>query len=1265
MTASLDTKISFQLTSIENPESVFEQTISLDQLVGQTVAAELDDFGNRFSASRAPGDSIQVQFEKPHLVFEPGESFRFSIQPRLTGLTTRTATCRVKVVLAGSSGVGSRALYSKSIPVSLDDTGSAVEPMELEIPVPNQEEVYDVKLELEPIWYQASFKSKSSSIKRSIQFVVLDQQPKAIDSKRRWRQVSVSDAADFDQRQGIDAWNQRRTGRVPLGNELRSTIIVGQEKLVTLAPGGWQAIPLEVGKMGEPHVVELEYVSNQAIAMGLSLLQPDATGQIPLYGFDSGLFVPHSLVASEPNSPSAAKIQRHRITVWPNTRTPYLLVANRHASDSVTIGKVRVYAGPAELPADQFKSSQQNNRKFMAFYESPLFAENFGALAKTDSDIEEPLDDWRMFYTGADRLIQYLKSNSYRGAFITVACEGSSIFPSKHLASTPKHDNGTFFNSGQDPIRKDVLEMLFRMFEREGLTLVPALALSAPLPEVEALRESGSSAGSTQAEVINGFDMVDLNSVRRQRVIGDGLPLYNPLDEKVQQSVTRIVEEIAGRYRQHASFEGIAVVCRPDTYSLLPGRQWCYDNATVTKFIQSQEELQSIQIDEARALLIGANRKQWIQWRADQMTAWYQDMLAKLRQAVPEGELFLAPVDLYRNEETASALSPSLHVAHDFAQVMLNTGFDLDRLQQTGIAGQTKPKTKPKTKPIEGMVFLNPHRIAPEESFASQRVDYAIEHSPQAQQFFKKANYRGDLFTHRVAWAHFEQLQRQSPFGEQASNLMRLQPMAPAQQFNRRRFVEAIKDRDARLMVDGGPVITFGQESAIADLMSVFNQLPDEPFEDVLPASARSAGDAQVSPDSISQQYPIAVRQLRSQTGSFFYVANTSPWPIQLKLILNSGQTKAPTIESFSKQNLIARRASGQSNGSSEGPLEVAFEVPAYGLVGGRSSAPGFGVEDFEFALPEGADKVLKKQVYALEAKLIKSNNPAPLNAIENPDFELSGQPSLSGWDAAEQSTGNIRLSSMPGSTAPGQTGTGSLLMTNTGDAPVWIRSNMFEGPSSGRLSIAVWLRIKENGVQPPLRLAVDGKSKGKNYYRFGSVGSLSPDPNMNQVDSKWKRFAVHFDDLPIDGLSDVRVGFDLMGPGEVLIDNVQVYDRWFDENDAKAITQMLASTGTLLSKPETIDTCRRVLEGYWVQFLDLYIETGSASVASGSAKSGVRQAEVPPEQIRGTQPSGEVYQQEEYRPSEVWAPEEKKPRSQMFRRFRNLVPARKPQLRQ
>ncbi len=1257
LTGSPDTRIYFQLTSIENPQSAIKQTITIGQLNDQMVAAELDASGNRFSVSRAPGDRLGVEFEKQHLIFEPGELFRVSIQPKLTGLATKAANCRVKVVLAGSTGVGARAIYSKSVPFKLDENGSAAAPIELEIPVPKQEEVYDMMLELEPVWYQASFASKSNSIKRSVQFIVLDERLEAADPQRRWRQVSVADPADFGHSEAA-AWNQipklGRTGRSSLGNELRSPTIVGQETLVTLGAGGWQAIPLTVGKLGEPHVVELEYVSGREIAVGLSLLQPDASGEIPLYGFDSGIFTPDSLVTRESKSSIPQTIEHHRITVWPNTKTPYLLVANRHANQSVTIGKVRVFAGPTELPARELKSTQRNSRKLMAFYESPLFAENFASLAQTDDEIAEPLDDWRMFYIGASRLIEYLKANSYRGAFITVACDGSSIYPSNYLASTPKHDNGTFFKSGQDPIRKDVLEMLFRMFEREGLTLVPSLALSSPLPEVESLRGSGA------AGKVNGFDLVDLNSSVRQQAIGDGLPVYNPLDRQMQQAVTRVVQEIAERYKTQGSFGGIAIVCRPDTYSLLPGRQWGYDNLTVTEFIESQSDLTTKQLDEVRASLTSAYRKQWTQWRADRMTSWYQDMLSTVRQSVPGGTLYLAPVDLYRNQETASALSPSLHVSNDFEQVMLHVGLDLERLQNnSGIS---------KSKPVEGIVLLNPHRVAPEESFASKRVDYTVEHSQQAKQFFGNANYKGDLFTHRIAWAHFAQLQQQSPFGTQASNLVRLQPMSPVGQFNRRRFVEAIKERDSRLLVDGGVVMTFGQEAALTDMMSVFNQLPDEPFTDVIPATARLLDDAQTS--LAMNSLPIAVRQLNSPSGSYFYVANASPWPLQIRATINSDGNElsnVPEVESFSKQKLAVRRVLDKSSPSEQGAqtsgdYEVVFEIPAYGLRGGRSLTAGFSIEDFEFTLPEGADKVFKKQVYALEAKLIKANNPDPVSAIDNPGFESSGQPSLDGWDLGQQATSKIKLSSSD-SIAPGQSGTGALVMSNDGNSPVWIRSNAFSGPETGRISISVWLRIDENAPQPPLRLAVEGKSKGGNYYRFGSVGSLSPDPAINQVDSQWKRFAVHFDDLPIEGLSNVRVGFDLMGPGEVQIDNVQIYDRWFDENDAKAITQILASTSPLLSKPETIDSCRRLLEGYWIEFLDRYAQTGSPNVASSSAGTSIRQADVPEEVSREPASAEEFYQPNQYEQGEVWNPEEK-PRIPMFRRLRNLVPARKPQLR-
>ena len=1272
--APLDSKVHYSLTSIENPATSLEQTTTLGQLLGQSAAIELDNLGNRFSSSRAPGDSLRVKFDKPHLVLRPGELFRFSIQPLLTGLGTRTANCRVKVVLAGSTGVGTRAYYSKTIPFALDANGSADQPINLEIPVPKQEEVYNIELDLEPVWYQASFGAKSNNIKRSIQFIVLNQHSDDTVNRRHWREVSISDPAELDEgwgRAGNAAWNQipklGRSGTAWLGNN-RTTTAVGQDTLLELQAGGWQAIPLNVGRVGEPHIIELEYVSKEAVTIGLSLLQPDGSGQIPLYGFDSGLFVPDSLVKPDSKTSSlATKIGRHRMTVWPSTKTPYLLVVNRNERDSAMIGKVRVFTGPANLlPNDPevHETPGIHSRKLMAFYESPLFAENFGALATMDADLTQPLDDWRMFYLGAKRLIEYLKANSYRGAFITVACDGSSIFPSQHLASTPKHDNGVFFSSGQDPIRKDVLEMLFRMFKREGLTLVPSLALSSPLPAIETLRTSNSGGN----EVANGFDLVDLNSSIRKRSIGGSLPVYNPLDDRVQQSVTEVVKEIADRYKQHSSFDGVAIVCRPDTYSLLPGRQWGYDDRTVKKFIESQSDLVESPLDEVRGMLTTTLRKQWIQWRAQQMTLWYQTMFSAVRASLPAGKLYLAPIDLYRNQETASALSPSLHVPNDFNQVMLNTGFDLERLQQNGLDGQLKT--------ADGLVLLNPHRVAPEETFSSQRVDYAIGHSSQAKQFFSKASYRGDLFTHRTAWAHFSQLQQQSPFGEQLSNLMRLQPLAPTDQFNRRRFVEAIKERDARLLVDGGPVISFGQEAAFSDLMSVFNRLPDQPFATVLKSNVGTVPDSQATLQSSDDSLPIAVRQLNTQSGAFFYVANASPWPIQMQLLVKTDQNvspnQPPVVDSLSTAKLNVRRLGDQSSTTSvKGPFEIVFEVPAFGLVGGRSSTSGFTVADFDFTLPEGADKVLKKQVYGLEAKLIKSKNPPPLNVLQNPDFESSGQPSLSGWDAGQQvAAGKIRLSSTPDTIAPGQVGAGALLMSNQDQAPVWIRSNTFSGPKTARLSISVWLRTNQAGSQPPLRLAVEGRSNRTDYYRFGSVGRLSPDPNMNQIDSKWKRFAVHFDDLPIEGLSDVRVGFDLMGPGEVLIDNVQLYDRWFDENDAKAITQILASTGPLLSKPETIDSCRRLLEGYWIQFLDRYVDSGTDArptvIATEPPQANFRQADAQGRPVEGPTIE-EIYPSEfeanGFESNQGQAGQEKR-RLPMFRRFRNLVPARKPQLR-
>ena len=71
--------------------------------------------------------------------------------------------------------------------------------------------------------------------------------------------------------------------------------------------------------------------------------------------------------------------------------------------------------------------------------------------------------------------------------------DGSTIYPSKVLQPTPRYDTGAFFSTAQDPMRKDVLEMLFRLFDREGLQLIPSVEFAAPLPALESqLRAEGA-----------------------------------------------------------------------------------------------------------------------------------------------------------------------------------------------------------------------------------------------------------------------------------------------------------------------------------------------------------------------------------------------------------------------------------------------------------------------------------------------------------------------------------------------------------------------------------------------------------------------------------------------------------------------------------------------------------------------------------------------------------------------------------------------------
>jgi hypothetical protein len=94
-------------------------------------------------------------------------------------------------------------------------------------------------------------------------------------------------------------------------------------------------------------------------------------------------------------------------------------------------------------------------------------------------------------------------------------------------------------------------------------------------------------------------------------------------------------------------------------------------------------------------------------------------------------------------------------------------------------------------------------------------------------------------------------------------------------------------------------------------------------------------------------------------------------------------------------------------------------------------------------------------------------------------------------------------------------------------------------------------------------------------------------DESSEKIGGEWKQFVVHFDDLPIHTAERCRIGFDLMGAGDVWIDRVEVFDRWFDQNDTKALTQLVAAAGPLLRDQGSWDDCRTLLDSYWLKFLE------------------------------------------------------------------------------
>jgi hypothetical protein len=807
----------------------------------------------------------------------------------------------------------------------------------------------------------------------------------------------------------------------------------------------------------------------------------------------------------------------------------------------------------------------RSERMFAAYLDRPLFNDNFGAVESLDNWSGRSLDDWQTFYEGATRLVEYLNHTGYNALMLSVLADGSTIYPSEHLQPTPRYDTGPFFDSGQDPFRKDGLELLLRIFDREGGKLIPTVQFSAPLPALEAIsRQTDPQLSGIVLVGADGRPWTASQAPRRELA-----PYYNPLNPHVQEAMLSVVREIVQRYGHHPAFAGLAVQLSAHGYAQLPGEAWGYDDFTIAAF----ERDKNVRVpgagnerftDRARHLL-GPERTTWLQWRAAKLADFHFRLQRELVNVRPDALFYLAPSDLFDTPEARRGLSPGLSSRGrtDVADVLLGMGIRPALYRER-----------------QGLVFLRPQRVAPPAPVAAQALDGELARSAELDGLARESFLSGSLFWHESPQIRLASFEAKSPFGQDKTYAWLVSQMSPAGVENRQRFVHSLARLDSEVFFDGGWLLPMGQEESLAAIVAAFRRLPAGKFE------------------SLVHEEPVTVRGLVRDGFCYYYFVNDSAWPVVVSMQVQS-QAGVRVVELSG-----LRRMQPIHNNRWELALEP------YDLLAVRFASQDVKLTKVVVTPSDVVPAELQRRIEELGRRLAVLESRPQLTGPKNPGFEIAARGQPANWT----------LASVPQASAAavverrqGVRGTSAVRLQSNGQSASFY-SEPFTAPKTGRLSLSVRLRVDNAEAQPAVRLSVEGTQHGAAYNPFAMVGGAA---GAVAIPSDWaaSEFILKIDDVPADGLSDLRVRFDLVGPGAVWIDDVQLFHLDFSQTERFNLAGLLGLAAKQLDDGHWGE-CQRELDGYWPRFLTANVplvrQSQAAATDSATGSGGEKQATRP-----------------------------------------------------
>ena len=1040
---SLDSDLIISLQASDQQKQDSPLKIPLKELVQQPLHEQIGPkpLGNQVLIRRQPGDRLRVSFDNESLIFSPSEEFEIDLTPHLLGLNEKTrVTLQSQILVARSDQEVTQQVFQFIVP---DDEQSYLS-LPLEFQVPAEEGVYDLVLTAKQSGERFSttnpFRNPEQVIaQRKVQFVVLRENtsPKIngvgatppgrivteiLPTNPWWKKVghipSLTVFKDGPIRHGkIQLW-QHPT----LGAWTRLAASPNDPQTV------WAAYPLTVSQPGLPHILEVEYPTDISQSMGISLLEPDAAGDLLPLGIDSGI------VVDDPDHDEQSTIATHQMIFWPKTKNPFVLITNARRDAPAIHGAIRV-RGPrsagfpgigrstaqgASLPLLLGSDLFPEERLFAGYMGEPLLPENFSATEFLDQ--QRSLDDWVTFYQASTRLVEYLKYSGYNALVLSVLAKGGAIYPSDRLEATPRYDTGTFASTGQDPVPKDVLELLFRLCDREGIRLIPALQFSSPLP---ALEEKRRQQGSRKTGIL----LTDREGRywRDPSIDSEGDPpiRYNPLHVDVQREVLQIVREMIDRYGVHPSFAGLAVDPSGRGCTVFPGPNWGGDPVTYQRFLETWEKNRAV-ADESDPEWVDEETA-WLEWRASRLSQFHSKLAGQIRADCPQAKLLISTAGIEVSPDLSERLRPTLPTQVTSEHLLLGVGLSARHYTQPG----------------NGIVLLQSRVMTADFSHIDPAAAREVGRSLSWDQPFAAIDSVGHFLQSRPRSIRLSSFEKQSPFGPEATFLALAPHLVPTGPDSRELLVRDLARTNLDTIMVGGAMLALGQEDSLRSIVTAYRRLPKGKAVDV-----------------VGNYDPVVVRKLLADGASFITFANPSSWPCRVTLHVD--QTDLPAMKHLS---LASAPKVLEGNG-------IQLNLRPHDFRAIRFEQANLVVKDVEVALPDDIRDLLKERINELADRASQLKNSSTFDVLENSTFEI---PDATGWVADQ--AGDLVVDSNEA-----HTGQGSLRFENT-----VLRSRSFLPPATGRLSVFVWLKTSDGALQS-LRMGIEGKHKNQLFYRYGEI---------------------------------------------------------------------------------------------------------------------------------------------------------------------------------